>query len=90
MQSSKQTVHRHENTSDVSLAAMIRYAAILDVRVEELLADSMRIPPTLSTLVKIADKLKPEQQALLTRLGNQIAQPDDLNNGDTPPASQAN
>lgn len=79
MQSSKQTVHRHETTTDVSLAALIRYATILDVRVEELLSDSLRIPEPLASLVKTAEKLGPEQQVLLTRLGNTLAESTTMN-----------
>lgn len=74
MQSSKQTVHRHETTTDVSLSTMIRYAEILDIRVEELLSESLRVPQTIAQLVRTAERLAPEQQALLTRLGDTLAQ----------------
>ena len=74
VQSSKQTVHRHETTTEISLTTLMRYAEVLGVRVEELLVDSLRVPQPLTNLVKVAEKLSPDQQRLLVGLGDQMDQ----------------
>lgn len=57
MGTSKQTVHRHENTKDATLDWLERYARALDVRIEELLPNSQRVPTTLTEVVREAEKL---------------------------------
>lgn len=73
MGSSKQTVHRHENSTDVSLKSLIRYAEILEVRVEELLIDSLRVPQGLTDLLEKAERLTDEGRGLLSNFSDSIA-----------------
>lgn len=73
MGSSKQTVDRHEKSTDVSLKAMIRYAKVFGVQVQELLADSQRIPPRVVELVKTAEQLPPKELSYLVDMSATMA-----------------
>lgn len=77
MQSNYQTVARHETgDNDMTLARLERYAEVLDVKVEELLNDSQRVPMELRELIELAQNLSREDQKRLLRLGASLQEPD--------------
>lgn len=76
MQSNSQTVHRHETgNNEMTLARLERYAEVLGVKVEELLATAHRVPPGVRALVDIAEHLTYEDRDKLVRMGRVLAEP---------------
>lgn len=76
MQSNSQTVHRHETgNNEMTLARLERYAEVLGVAVEELLAKSHRVAPDLKALINVAEHLTVNDRAKLVRMGRALAEP---------------
>ena len=72
-----QTVARHETIhGQMSLLQMERYAALLGVRPEEILATSDRVPERLKALVEFASQLSDAELDRLLRLGRALTADD--------------
>lgn len=84
MQSNSQTVHRHENGNEMTLARLERYAEALGVKTEELLQGTSRVPESLKALMALAEQLTTEERIQLVRLGRALAQPVTLDEDDSP------
>lgn len=75
MQSNSQTVHRHETgNNEMTLARLERYAEVLGVKVEELLAHAHRVPQSLKSLVYLAEHMTSEDRAKFIRMGRALAE----------------
>jgi transcriptional regulator with XRE-family HTH domain len=71
-----QTVARHETVpGQMTLGQMERYATILGVRPEEMLADGVRISRRLRQLLAFAETLSEGELDRLMRLGHALAEP---------------